>query len=155
MTVRFGMDCDDAMHRFHPLLPVSGTGTGFDSSAIKGEGDMGVVLLSAPPFTSGLRVKSAMTGCHALLHTVDSRLRGNDGKGLFCLVVAPHTLPLWIADQVRNDVTMRCIVFILCSQCQALGQALILSHQGEGILSVGLACCQPGPSPLDCGSSPQ
>ena len=26
-------------HRFHPLLPVSGTGTGFDSSPIKGEGD--------------------------------------------------------------------------------------------------------------------
>ena len=24
----------------HPLIPVSGTGTGFDSSAVKGEGDM-------------------------------------------------------------------------------------------------------------------
>ena len=34
-------------HRWgrHPLLPVSGTGTGFDSSPIKGEGyEVGVVL---------------------------------------------------------------------------------------------------------------
>ena len=31
--------------------------------------------------------------------------------------------------------------FTLCSQCQALGQALILCRQGEGILSVGMSCC--------------
>ena len=31
----------------HPLLPVSGTGTGFDSSPIKGEGyEVGVVLFA-------------------------------------------------------------------------------------------------------------
>ena len=35
----------------------------FDSSPIKGEGEYGCfVLLSARPLTSGLRVKSAMTG---------------------------------------------------------------------------------------------
>ena len=44
---------------------------------------------------------------------VDSRLRGNDGKWLFCLVVT------------------------LCSQCQALGQALVLCRQGRGD-SVGI-----------------
>ena len=56
---------------------------------------------------------------------MDSRLRGNDGRfckglikgegdrGCVGLVVAPHTLPLWIADQVRNDVTMLRIVFTL------------------------------------------
>ena len=81
----------------------------FDSSPIKGEGILlvGVVLLLPRP--------------------VDSRLRGNDGPWwLCCLVVAlpcgyclkasmtgcscgfavPSPLPLWIADQVRNDVTM-------------------------------------------------
>ena len=44
------------------LAPVSGTGTGFDSSSVKGEGDsVGVGLLASSP------------------HPVDSRLRGNDG----------------------------------------------------------------------------
>ena len=56
--------------------------------------------------------------------------------GLACCGARPP--PLWIADQVRNDVTMRGIVFILCSQCQALGQALILSHQGRG--GIWLCC---------------
>ena len=48
---------------FRPLLPVSDTGTGFDSSLIKGEGDS--------------------VGWHVSLspHPVDSRLRGNDGEG--------------------------------------------------------------------------
>ena len=68
-----------------------------------------------------------MTECHALLHPVDSRLRGNDGsfakvstKGegilcrLCCIVVARVTLPrLWIADQVRNDVTVLVCVGLL------------------------------------------
>ena len=51
----------------------------------------------------------------------------HQGRGDMRLVLAcfTHTPPLWIADQVRNDVTMRCIVFTLCSQCQVLGQALI------------------------------
>ena len=39
-------------------------------------------------------------------------------------------LPLWIADQVRNDVTMLRIVFTL---------TLVLSHQGRGD-SVRLVC---------------
>ena len=54
--------------------------------------------------------------------------------------------PLWIADQVRNDVTMRGIVFTLCSQCQALGQALVLSHQGRGGLW-RLGCLVVSPAP--------
>ena len=70
---------------FHPLLPVSGTGTGFDSSVIKGEGDS--------------------VGCFGLLLPrtpcpVVSRLRGNDGVGdvegdwrLCCLVVVPDRRP--------------------------------------------------------------
>ena len=63
--------------------------------------------------------------------TVDSRLRGNDGPVLVCLVVspAPH---LWIADQVRNDVTMLMHRFHPLIPCQALGQALVLCHQGRG-----------------------
>ena len=36
----------------------------FAKVSIKGEGDMiGVVLLSALPYPSGLRIKSAMTSC--------------------------------------------------------------------------------------------
>ena len=47
-----------------------------------------------------------------------------DMVGCFVLLYAPrHMSPLWIADQVRNDVTMRCIVFTL---------TLALSHQGRG-----------------------
>ena len=38
---------------------------------------------------------------------------------------------LWIADQVRNDVTMRCIVFTL---------TLVLSHQGRGGIWLVLYC---------------
>ena len=61
-----------------------------------------------------------------------SRERGFWRLVLDWLVVnpAPH---LCIAGQVRNDVTMRCIVFTLWSQCQALGQALIpLSSRERG-----------------------
>ena len=58
----------------------------------------------------------------------------------FTLVTLP---PLWIADQVRNDGTMRCIVFTLCSQCQALGQALVLSHQGRGGIWLVVLACSP------------
>ena len=46
-----------------PSAPVSGTGTGFDSSPIKGEGDMVGLDYSPSP------------------HPVVSRLRGNDGEG--------------------------------------------------------------------------
>ena len=57
-----------------PSAPVSGTGTGFDSSPIKGEG----------------------------------------GFGRLCWLVHPrHTPPLWIADQVRNDVVSCPVLWIL------------------------------------------
>ena len=79
----------------------------FARVSIKGEGDMvGLGLLSARslPFTSGLRVKSAMTGLGArprrylaLLgmtrggsHVMDSRLRGNDGIGTRGMTAAQH-----------------------------------------------------------------
>ena len=70
--------------------------------------------------------------------------------------VASALSPLWIADQVRNDVTMRCIVFTLCSQCQALGQALVLSRQGRGgIWLVVLACSPSSPCrPVDTALKP-
>ena len=42
----------------------------------------------------------------------------------------PSPTPLWIADQVRNDVTMRCIVFTLTFDSSPI--------KGEGILSVGV-----------------
>ena len=47
----------------HPLIPVSGTGTGLSPlpSRERGIWLVDVVLLSAQPFTSGLRIKSAMT----------------------------------------------------------------------------------------------
>ena len=69
-----------ALHDFHPHSRVRHWDRLW-SSLVKGEGDsVGcVVLLTARPLTSGLRIKSAMTECHALLHPVDSRLRGNDG----------------------------------------------------------------------------
>ena len=56
------------------------------------------------------------------------------GYGLWC-----PALHLWIADQVRNDVTMLCIVFTL---------TLALSHQGRGgFWSVVLSCCHPRHTP--------
>ena len=50
--------------------------------------------------------------CVVLFHPHLSPLPSRERRILWLdwLVVAPHTLPLWIADQVRNDVTMRCIV---------------------------------------------
>ena len=45
-----------------PFAPVSGTGTGFDSSPIKGEGDLvGLSCCQPSRLPSGLRIKSAMT----------------------------------------------------------------------------------------------
>ena len=50
---------------------------------------------------------------------LDSRFRGNDGErrgewrsgvGVVTQRGVARPLPLWIADQARNDVTMRCIV---------------------------------------------
>ena len=62
-----GLDC--FVLSFSPSDPVSSTGTGFESSVIKGEGDsVGCfVLLSARPLTSGLRIKSAMTVLECLV----------------------------------------------------------------------------------------
>ena len=45
---------------------------------------------------------------------------------------APPRPPLWIADQVRNDVTMLMRRFHPLLPCQALGQALVLCRQGRG-----------------------
>ena len=53
----------------------------------------------------------------------------NDGMG--------GARPLWIADQVRNDVTMLRIVFTLVFDSSPI--------KGKGILSVGLACWLPRP----------
>ena len=44
---------------------------------------------------------------------VDSRLRGNDG---------PSGTAAWMQDQVRNDVTMRCIVLWILDQVQYDGE---------------------------------
>ena len=107
-------------HRFHPLLPVSGTGTGFDSFPIKGEGVYGWVfwtyspspliplpsrergnlvvvlaLLYALPLTSGLRIKSAMTWTmlmrrfHPHPNPLPSRERGILSVGLACSPAHP------------------------------------------------------------------
>ena len=74
-------------------------------------------------------------------HPVDSRLRGNDGEGIM---------------RIYRIGTMRCIVFTLCSQCQALGQALVLFHQGRG--GFCRLCCLVSPSspcrPLDTALKP-
>ena len=43
--------------------------------------------------------------------TFDSSPIKGEGDSVGC--VAASLPPLWIADQVRNDVTMRCIVFTL------------------------------------------
>ena len=54
----------------------------------------------------------------------------------------PPWPPLWIADQVRNDVTMLRIVFTL---------TLVLSHQGRGGLVVVLSCFAPRQTLPPCG----
>ena len=59
----------------------------------------------------------------------------------------------YIPRFARNDTVMgfaglgRCwgIVFTLCSQCQALGQALILCRQGRGGWCFGLLSARPPP----------
>ena len=77
-------------------------------------------------FPSGLRIKSAMTdvvasgylsarySAVACPHPVDSRLRGNDGDEVLGMT-GGTTLPLWIADQVQNDVG------IVAGRCSAWG----------------------------------
>ena len=77
----------------------------FDSSPIKGEGIWSVVLAccrpgSTPPLWIADQVRNDVT--MRCIAPVDSRLRGNDGKWLFCLSVSPSP-HLWVADQVRYD----------------------------------------------------
>ena len=77
----------------HPLIPVSGTGTGSLIPLPSRERVcmVGVVLLSASDHRpSGLRIRSAMTWWSwprqilsmACPHRLDSRFRGNDGVGV-------------------------------------------------------------------------
>ena len=106
-------DWDDVLHRFHPHpspLPS------------RERGDWWLVLSCCQPsrFPSGLRIKSAMTWASwpagaqrgVVPRAVDSRLRGNDGDEVLGMT-GGTTLPLWIADQVRNDVG------VVASRCSA------------------------------------
>ena len=89
-------DWDDAMeHRFHSLIPVSGTGTGFDSSPL-------METFAKLRWTAIICSDSQSA---KLDFPVDSRLWGNDGrfcKGLHqgrgglvgCFVVSPAAAPL-------------------------------------------------------------
>ena len=64
---------------------------------------------------------------------------------LVCLVVTRATLPLlWIADQVRNDVTPFPALWIPAYAGMTAGFAKV-SIKGEGILLVVLSC---SPAPL-------
>ena len=77
-------------------------------------------------------IHRAAGDCLIFTLTFDSspiKEEGSMSVGLACCLPAP-ALPLWIADQVRNDVTMRCIVFTL---------TLALSHQGRR--GFGWLCC--------------
>ena len=56
--------------------------------------------VNLPP--CGYCLKASMTPPMPL----DSRLRGNDDDGARGMTGSGTALPLWIADQVRNDVTM-------------------------------------------------
>ena len=73
---------------YHPLLPVSGTGTGFDPLSSRERGiDWLVWLVVAPHMPPcGYCLKASMTGI-ALPHRLDSRLRGNDGEFCRCFLI--------------------------------------------------------------------
>ena len=129
----------------------------FDSSPIKGEGEDGWCCLCSASDPS-------VRHWDRLFDPLPSRERGGGG---WCWLVHPrHPPPLWIADQVRNDVlscpvvprpvvsrlrgndgpriyrigTMCCIVFTL---------TLVLSHQGRGGNAVGVVLLSP-----PCGFPP-
>ena len=51
--------------------------------------------------------------CIVFTLTFDSSPIKGEGDCGWCWLVVCPALHLWIADQVRNDVTMRCIVFTL------------------------------------------
>ena len=91
-------------HRFHPLLPVSGTGTGFDSFPIKGEGDwLGVLDLFTLTFDSSpIKGEGEFGGCVGLvvcpaphlwidesLITLCQRVRLQRGRTSFFIVLVP------------------------------------------------------------------
>ena len=66
-----------------------------------------------------------MLSCFTL--TFDSSpIKGEGEYGWFGLVVAARPLPLWIADQVRNDGAGYVVGVVLFTL------TLVLSHQGRG-----------------------
>ena len=71
--------------------------------------------------------------CQALGQALVLSRQGRGGKWLVlsCIALPP---PLWVADQVRNDVTMLCIVFTLTFDSSPI--------KGEGI---GWLCCLVSP----------
>ena len=75
-------------------------------------------------------------GCVVLLcalpcgYCLEASMTGRCG---WCWLVHPcHPATLWIADQVRNDVTMRCIVFTLCSRVRHWDRLWSSAVKGEG-----------------------
>ena len=75
---------------------------------------VGVVLFTLTP-TLWIPAYAGMTVCWCWLAFTLTLVLSHQGRGgldvvLSCVAPPP---PLWIADQVRNDVTMRCIVFTL------------------------------------------
>ena len=68
-----------------------------------------------------------------------------DSVGCVVLFVRVTLPPLWIADQVRNDVTMLWHCFHPLIPCQGLGHPhpSPLPSRERGILAVVLSCCCP------------
>ena len=59
------------------------------------------------------------------------------GRGwLCCLVVAPHTLHLWIADQVRNDGPPPCGCSSARGEVTSVDYPVVLDVAGAGVRGV-------------------
>ena len=164
-------------HRFHPLIPCQALGQALVSSPIKGEGDsvswLGLVVCSChtPPLWIADQVRNDVTmlghrfhpliPCQALGQAlVSSPIKGEEIVGWCCLVVCPFLAPhLWIADQVRNDVTMLGHRFSPSDPSVRHWDRpwFPLPSRERGFWRLVWSCCLPVPfpSPLDCGSSPQ